>query len=216
MSDLPFDYEPAPANLGAAPKKCRRHVWMVEQQTGHSYCHLCGWHRDPQRSRLGRNNRKRGNGHELAVARKYGGRKVGPLAGPWDIEGLSYASQVKTHRGMPPQWLVAPRSRVEPPAARGAAIYMTHLTIPKWGIDDHVYGYHLAPRRWDGLFAAMAHASRTPRLIERYLMPGVPARDFLVVKAEDDPAALVRDAAYVVYDGDAWLDLFGRDEERVA
>jgi hypothetical protein len=25
---------------------CQRHVWMVEQQTKHTYCHVCGAHKD--------------------------------------------------------------------------------------------------------------------------------------------------------------------------
>jgi len=61
---------------------CRQHAtWVV---------------RDEAQSRRGRNNRKRGNGAELDVARAIGGRKVGPLGHPWDVEVPGYARlQVK-------------------------------------------------------------------------------------------------------------------------
>ena len=46
---------------------------------------------DPVASRRGRNNRSRGNRDELAVARILGGRKVGELLLPWDVEIPGYA-----------------------------------------------------------------------------------------------------------------------------
>lgn len=59
-------------------------------------CLVCGNPKDQTRSRRGRNNRKRGNAAELDVARGVGGRKVGPLGHPWDVEMPGYARlQVK-------------------------------------------------------------------------------------------------------------------------
>ena len=58
--------------------------------------------RQGEASRRGRNNRSRGNRAELAVARKYGGEKTGPLGGPEDIRGAEWRTQVKTHQGLPP------------------------------------------------------------------------------------------------------------------
>ena len=60
---------------------------------------------DPQNVKRGRNNRKRGNAAELAIARKYGGEKVGPLGLPEDIRGAEWSTQVKTHQRLPPlEW----------------------------------------------------------------------------------------------------------------
>ena len=42
-------------------------------------------------SRRSRNNRARGTRDELAVARALGGRKVGELGLPWDVEMPGYA-----------------------------------------------------------------------------------------------------------------------------
>jgi hypothetical protein len=99
--DLPFDYpDTTPPNLGAAPKRCRRHVWdrgdgftHLESET---VCARCDAVRDPALARRGRNNRSRGNRAELDVARSINGRKVGPLGHPWDVEMPGYARlQVK-------------------------------------------------------------------------------------------------------------------------
>ena len=57
---------------------------------------------DPVASRRGRNNRSRGNRAELAVARRYGGEKTGPLQQAEDIRGRDWRTQVKTHQGLPP------------------------------------------------------------------------------------------------------------------
>lgn len=111
--DLPFDY-PSVANPGAVkPRVCRPHRWadvhFVEGDARNLYhiaqdhdmaslgCHpgrICTrcWKRlDPAASRRGKNNRSRGNAEELAVARKLGGRKMGPLGLPWDVEMRGYA-----------------------------------------------------------------------------------------------------------------------------
>jgi len=100
MSDLPFDY-PSEPNLGAAPRRvCRRHEWL---QTADAVgggrrvvCFRCWKVRDDTTSRRGRNNRSRGNAAELVVARHLGGKKMGPLGLPWDVEMPGYARlQVK-------------------------------------------------------------------------------------------------------------------------
>lgn len=58
------------------------------------------------RSRRSRNNRSRGGRAELAVAREYGGEKVGPLGLGEDIRGKLFATQVKvSQRSAPPMWL---------------------------------------------------------------------------------------------------------------
>lgn len=57
---------------------------------------------DPTASRRNRNNRKRGTSAELDVARMLGGRKVGPLGQPWDVEMPGYARlQVKKLATLP-------------------------------------------------------------------------------------------------------------------
>jgi hypothetical protein len=86
-----------PPNPAAVVRKCRRHdnqTWIEE--TDEWECQRCG-HRTPvDRIRRGRNNRSRGNREELTVARAIGGRKVGPLGHPWDVEMPGYARlQVK-------------------------------------------------------------------------------------------------------------------------
>lgn len=90
--DLPFDY-PSTANPGAPkPRVCRRHVWIRYDapELGVIKCGRCGKPRDPIASRRGRNARQRGNAEELTVARKLGGRKMGPLGLPWDVEIEGY------------------------------------------------------------------------------------------------------------------------------
>jgi len=103
--------------------------------------------------RRGRNNRLRGNSHELKIARAYGGEKVGQLGKPEDIRGAEFRTQVKTYQ-------------------------------------------RLAPVGWRKAFAALEATvdARTPRLILRFLRPGVPADDYIVIRGSD------------------WLDRFGRDE----
>lgn len=110
MTDLPFTQPPDRPALGATPR-CRRHVWLPElRQTGGGggnpwsatyeqvgeWCCRCGAVKDPAASRRGANNRKRGNAEELTVARTVGGRKVGQLGQPWDVEIDGYMrAQVK-------------------------------------------------------------------------------------------------------------------------
>lgn len=104
--DLPFDY-PSAANPGApAPRKCKRHRWTWWSRfsdgstaPGASLnpandrffaCDRCGKVRDDISGRRNRNNRKRGTSDELRVAEILGGRKVGPLGLPWDVEVAGY------------------------------------------------------------------------------------------------------------------------------
>ena len=83
-------------NLLDPPRKCRRHVWFVEQQTGHTSCHLCGAHRDEVRRRRNRNNRLRGGAYETKIAKALGGRRTGPLGGRDDVVvGTTLAVQTK-------------------------------------------------------------------------------------------------------------------------
>jgi len=85
--------------------KCRRHEWAaftgLDNQPGY-VCTSCGTIKDAAASRRGRNNRSRGNRAELAVARRYGGEKTGPLQQAEDIRGRDWRTQVKTHQGRPP------------------------------------------------------------------------------------------------------------------
>lgn len=76
--------------------KCKRHRWAGD------FCERCGQRLNPVTVRRGRNNRARGNRAELAVARRYGGEKTGPLQQAEDIRGAEWRTQVKTHRGLPP------------------------------------------------------------------------------------------------------------------
>lgn len=61
---------------------------------------------DPARQRRGKNNRKRGNAEELTVARLVGGRKVGPMGWPWDVEMPGYA-RIQVRKLATPQGLRA-------------------------------------------------------------------------------------------------------------
>jgi hypothetical protein len=106
--ELPMHYpdESPPTPTGAkGAKPCRRHDWTRVTFTpalagpGQSWdqCNRCSVVRDPAASRRGRANRSRGNRAELDVARSIpGGRKMGPLGLPWDVEVGEYARlQVK-------------------------------------------------------------------------------------------------------------------------
>ncbi len=102
--DLPFDYPTPATGNGAIGRKCSRHDYMLRVIDHESLwaCARCGAIRDDAASRRGRNNRARGNRAELAVARRFGGEKTGPLGQPEDIRGREWRTQVKTHQGLPP------------------------------------------------------------------------------------------------------------------
>ena len=72
--------------------KCYRHLYILQTIAHESIwaCERCGKYRDAAGSRRNRNNRKRGVSDELAVANLLGGRKIGPLGYPWDVEVPGY------------------------------------------------------------------------------------------------------------------------------
>lgn len=79
-----------PANAGApAPRKCYRHAWVTYLGAEPS-CSRCGTIKDPARSRRNKNNGKRGRSDEGTVAALLGGRGVGPLQLPHDVEVGDY------------------------------------------------------------------------------------------------------------------------------
>jgi hypothetical protein len=86
----------------ATVRKCGRHQWVIALradlspsgsalQTMDTACRRCGAVKDPIVSRRGKNSDKRGKAAELTVARELGGRKVGPMGYPWDVEMPGYA-----------------------------------------------------------------------------------------------------------------------------
>ena len=77
------------------PRKClhpkdRREQFTQDAAT-YQRCGSCGHVFDPALQRKLRNNRSRGGAEELTVARTLGGRKMGPLNLPWDVEMPGYA-----------------------------------------------------------------------------------------------------------------------------
>ena len=104
LDSLPFsqpDADTAPRPSVATKKPCRRgqHMWLPAVPGTPSRCVVCKvlFEEVMTRSRLGKNNRKRGNSAELDVAKALPrGRKMGPLGLPWDVEVPGYARlQVK-------------------------------------------------------------------------------------------------------------------------
>ena len=80
-----------------SPKRCRRHMWGTDITTyvdgeGHRViCQSCGKEQDPAVSRRSRNNRKRGGSWERDAAADIGGRRMGQLNLPHDVEVAGYA-----------------------------------------------------------------------------------------------------------------------------
>jgi hypothetical protein len=95
-----------PPNPAAVARKCRRHDWMRVVGSDVHQCARCNLVRDDAVSRRSRNNRKRGGAAELDVARSVGGRKVGPLGQPWDVEMPGYA-RLQVRKYLQPQGLRA-------------------------------------------------------------------------------------------------------------
>ena len=124
--------------------RCRRHTWIVRSPVSPSvteldFCANCGVDRDPILSKRGRNNRKRGNSHELSVARKYGGEKVGQLALPEDIRGTEYRTQVKTHqRPAPAEWRKAFTALEAVTDGRTPRLIVRFLAGPGIPADDYI------------------------------------------------------------------------------
>ena len=87
-----------PANPAAPkPKKCYRHAWLLtqgyygnENDISIYVCDRCHEVKDEVRSRRNKNNGKRGRSDEAKVAAILGGRKVGPMNWPWDVELEGY------------------------------------------------------------------------------------------------------------------------------
>jgi hypothetical protein len=113
MTDLPFDYEPTPANPAAPKPKCRRHEWaLVPSPLGFRkfVCTRCPAIRDEDKVRRGKNNRSRGNAIEREVGKRLGLRRVGQYGGPDDLSGELFVAQVKSGGAFPERlwsWLKA-------------------------------------------------------------------------------------------------------------
>ena len=90
---------PESAVSTATGRKCRPHRWnhfglacaLPGCLQAPVHCASCFHPQDPILSRRSRNNGKRGSAAELDAARAVGGRKVGPLGFPWDVEMPGYA-----------------------------------------------------------------------------------------------------------------------------
>jgi hypothetical protein len=95
------------------PRKCRKHVWgnkttryrmqPIGEPENVTTCIRCGRLQDLALSRRGKQSRNYGNRAELKAANKYGGTKIGAAGGPVDIRGKDFATQMKTHRRLPPK-----------------------------------------------------------------------------------------------------------------
>jgi hypothetical protein len=86
------------ATSTATVRKCRPHRWVAMASAVDGVmtdvwneCRVCHARQDTAASRRSRNNGKRGRAAELTAARAVGGRKVGPLGHPWDVEMPGYA-----------------------------------------------------------------------------------------------------------------------------
>jgi hypothetical protein len=85
-----------PANVAAVARACRHPRADRRTFDDGIACGRCGKTLDPVLLARGRRNRTRGNREELTVARAIGGRKMGPIGLPWDVEMPGYARlQVK-------------------------------------------------------------------------------------------------------------------------
>lgn len=90
MTEEYWDGEPDPTAIEKNPGKCRHPKYLRVLTMDGTKCGSCDHVFDPARQRTGRNNRKRGNKAELTSARLLGGRKMGPLGLPWDVELEGY------------------------------------------------------------------------------------------------------------------------------
>ena len=147
LEDIPWGDEPEERVKLAAPRKCRRHEWVIANafQVGRWMhdpewrCRRCLKAKDEAVARRGRNNRKRGNSHELAIARRYGGDKVGPLGLPEDIRGIEFRSQVKTHqRSAPAEWRKAFAALEAGRDGRTPRLILRFLPGPGLPADDYI------------------------------------------------------------------------------
>lgn len=94
LDDLPFHPpvdEDWPPPVPAEPRKCRHPRDRRYPTTDGWECRGCGHTVSRVAVRKGKNARKRGNAEELTTAKRVGGRKMGPLGLPWDVEMPGYA-----------------------------------------------------------------------------------------------------------------------------
>lgn len=94
-----------PNPAASAPRKCKRHGPYVEVVCEHPdaepgekdlRCVRCGRLKDLVASRLGRNNKNRGNAIEREIGKKLGMNRVGQFGGPDDLSNELFAAQVKS------------------------------------------------------------------------------------------------------------------------
>ena len=103
MTDLDWS---GPEPDDREPRKCRHPRYQRLKVDGIDTCGGCSHVFDPIRQRRSKNNRKRGNAEELTVARRVGGRKMGPIGLPWDVEMPGYA-RIQVRKYATPQSLRA-------------------------------------------------------------------------------------------------------------
>jgi hypothetical protein len=193
--------------FGATGKPKHRHAYptLIEPDGITRGPCACGQPFDPGAARRGRNNRARGGRAELDIARTYGGEKVGPLGLPEDIRGKIYATQVKSHVGLPPRWYkVAPTIRLIQPSTQ------LYVWVCSNVLGDGWLAY--APDRWYDLLNKIGEG-RTPRLVERW-KPGQGQRpiDWIIVRRQDEPAEMKVTGHFVAWSGTDWLDRYGKDQ----
>lgn len=88
--DLGWPTPLTPANPAApASRKCSRHLWDA------GVCARCDRVKDETVAKRNKNNKSRGGREEATIAMLIGGRKVGPMGWPWDVETNSCRLQVK-------------------------------------------------------------------------------------------------------------------------
>jgi len=122
MTEAPWTTPPHDPTAIARPPRQHRHVWerVVERKAidigvpdaavelSFWRCSRCGVVRDETQARRGKQSRNYGTRAELAIAKQYGGTKIGHAGGPVDIRGEVFNTQVKTHRRKPPaEWTKA-------------------------------------------------------------------------------------------------------------
>lgn len=95
-----LDEPPPPEPDDREPAKCRRHRWVEDMTIGSIAtvyrCARCSKRRNEAIVRRNRANRQRGGAFERTVAKRYGGRKTGPLGGRDDVMvGSLFAIQTK-------------------------------------------------------------------------------------------------------------------------
>jgi hypothetical protein len=95
--------------FGSITPRKHRHAYggvLTPQGFRYDACR-CGKERNEAKIRAGKQARNYGNRAELAVAKQYGGRKVGHAQGPTDVVGVNTKTQIKTRRSeAPAMWRV--------------------------------------------------------------------------------------------------------------